>query len=512
MASPSSPDLAPSITLSDVSYAWPDGTPVFDDLSFSVPRAAYSLVGANGAGKTTLLRLIAGELVPTSGTITTGDVALVPQHAFADATETVASALGIEAIRSAIAAIEAGSVDEAHFETVGDDWDIEARAVSELAALGLPTDLDRTVGTLSGGEATLLAIVSRVIHRPAVLLLDEPTNNLDTVSRTRLFDLIEHFPGTVLLVSHDLELLERVDSTLELYHGQVRVFGGPYSHYRETIDAEQTTAEAAVANAANDLRRQRKEMTQAQITLDRRARTAAKAEREKRVPKIISHLRRDTAEKSAGRFHNEHRDDVAAASGRLDAARDEVRADRTTRITMPSVTLPRSAQVIVDDRLRMDGPERVALTGPNGAGKSTLIGDVIDVGGVVVPFALVPQKIVFDDPEQTVVDHVSGQHPDIDAQQVRAHLARFLFRGSRADRQLGDLSGGERLRVALATALLVTPSPTLLILDEPTNNLDIDTTEELASALAEWTGALLLVSHDTGFRERVGVDREVTLR
>ncbi|UEA59923.1 ATP-binding cassette domain-containing protein [Gordonia otitidis] len=512
MASPSSVDLTPSITLSDVSYAWPDGTPVFDDLSFSVPRAVYSLVGANGAGKTTLLRLIAGGLVPVSGTIITGDVALVPQHAFADATQTVASALNIDEIRAAISAIEAGSVDEAHFETVGDDWDIEARAVSELAALALPTDLDRTVGTLSGGEATLLAIVSRVIHRPAVLLLDEPTNNLDTDSRARVFEMIDKFAGTSLIVSHDLELLELVDSTLELYHGQVRVFGGPYSHYRETIDAEQATAEAAVANAANDLRRQRKEMTLAQIMLDRRARTAAKAEREKRVPKITAHLRRDAAEKSAGRFRNEHRDDVVAASGRLDAARDDIRADRTTRITMPQATLSTSAQVIVDDRLRMDGPERVAITGPNGAGKSTLIGDVIASGGVAVSFALVPQKIVFDDPEQTVVDHVSGQHPDIDAQQVRAHLARFLFRGSRGERHLGELSGGERLRVALATALLVDPAPTLLILDEPTNNLDIDTTEELISALQDWSGALLLVSHDAGFRERVGVDREVTLR
>ena len=329
MSTPSSVDLAPSITLSDVSYWWPDGTSVFDELSFSVPRAVYSLVGANGAGKTTLLRLIAGHLVPASGSITTtGEVALVPQHAFSDTSRTIASALGIEPIRAAISAIEAGSVDGEHFDAVGDDWDIEARAISELSALGLPTDLDRSVGTLSGGEATLLAIVSRIVHRPAVLLLDEPTNNLDTDSRDRVFELIDRFAGTVLVVSHDLELLERVDATLELYHGDVRVFGGPYSFYREVVDAEQTTAQAAVANAANDLRKQRREMVNAQITLDRRARTAARAEREKRVPKIIAHLRRDAAEKSAGRFRNEHRDDVTAAAGRLESVRDDVRSDR----------------------------------------------------------------------------------------------------------------------------------------------------------------------------------------
>lgn len=513
MSTPSSVDLAPSITLSDVSYRWPDGTSVFDELSFSVPRAVYSLVGANGAGKTTLLRLIAGHLVPASGSITTtGDVALVPQHAFSDTSLTIASALGIEPIRAAISAIEAGSVDAAHFDVVGDDWDIEARATSELATLGLPTDLDRSVGTLSGGEATLLAIVSRIVHRPAVLLLDEPTNNLDTDSRDRVFELIDRFAGTVLVVSHDLELLERVDTTLELYHGDVRVFGGPYSFYREVVDAEQTTAQAAVANAANDLRKQRREMVNAQITLDRRARTAAKAEREKRVPKIIAHLRRDAAEKSAGRFRNEHRDDVTAAAGRLESVRDDVRSDRGARITMPYVALGSSAQVIVDERLRMDGPERVALTGRNGSGKTSLIADLIDEDRIVVPYAYVPQQITFDGPSQTVVEFVGKRHPEVDGQDVRAHLARFLFRGSRADRRLGELSGGERLRVALADALLVDPDPKLLIMDEPTNNLDIDTVEELVTALRDWSGALLLVSHDAGFREEVGIDREITPR
>ena len=510
MSTPSSVDLAPSITLSDVSYRWPDGTSVFDELSFSVPRAVYSLIGANGAGKTTLLRLIAGHLVPASGSITTiGDVALVPQHAFSDTSLTIASALGIEPIRAAISAIEAGSVDATHFDVVGDDWDIEARAASELATLGLPTDLDRSVGTLSGGEATLLAIVSRIVHRPAVLLLDEPTNNLDTDSRDRVFELIDRFAGTVLVVSHDLELLERVDTTLELYHGDVRVFGGPYSFHREVVDAEQTTAQAAVANA-DDLRKQRREMVNAQITLDRRARTAAKAEREKRVPKIIAHLRRDAAEKSAGRFRNEHRDDVTAAAGRLESVRDDVRSDRGARITMPDVALGSSAQVIVDERLRMDGPERVALTGRNGSGKTSLIADLIDDGRIVVPYAYVPQQITFDGPSQTVVEFVGKRHPEVDGQDVRAHLARFLFRGSRADRRLGELSGGERLRVALADALLVDPEPKLLIMDEPTNNLDIDTVEELATALRDWSGALLLVSHDAGFREEVGIDREVT--
>ena len=430
-----------SITFSGVSFAWPDGTPVFDGLSFTVPNAVYSLIGANGVGKSTLLALIAGRLRPHEGSITAqGEVGLVTQDAYTEPATTLAAALGIAPILDAISRIEAGSVDERDFTVVGDAWDAQDRAVAQLSRLGLPTDVNRTVGTLSGGEATLLGIAARLLDRPSVLLLDEPTNNLDNRSRTRLFEAIDVFSGTVIVVSHDLELLERVDATLELYRGTVRVFGGPYSHYRDVIDAEQDAAMAAATTAAGDLRRQKRELVDAQIKLDRRARTAAKAEREKRVPKIIAHLRRDAAQVSAGKLRNAHRDDVSAAAARLDARRDEIRDDRSTRISVPTTEVATHAQVIADDRLRIDGPERIALVGPNGAGKSTLIDELIATEAILVPYAYVPQRFTFDDPDRSIVDEVTSAHPDVDAQQVRAHLARFLFRGARADRVVGELS------------------------------------------------------------------------
>ncbi|MCR5978623.1 ATP-binding cassette domain-containing protein [Gordonia jinghuaiqii] len=506
-----------SIVLSGVSFTWPDGTVVFEHLGLTLGAETYALIGANGAGKSTLLALIAQQLRPTTGSISvsgggarTDVVGLVPQDPQSDPASTVAAALGIDGIRNALRRIEDGSVRASDFDLVGEDWDVDERALGLLAQMGLPPDLDRRVGEMSGGEATLLSIVAALIGQPAVLLLDEPTNNLDTDSRARLFRAIDTFSGTVVVVSHDLELLERVGATIELYRGRVRLFGGPYSHYREIVDAEQEAAASAVATAAGDLRKQRRELTEAHIKLDRRARTAATAEREKRVPKIVAHNRRGEAQVSAGKLRNAHRGEVAAAATRLEEAQEDIRDDRTARIAVPAAEVPPRTQVITDERLRIDGPERVALVGLNGSGKSTLIADLVARGGIVVPYAYVPQQIVFDDPTASIADHVTRAHPDIGTQDVRAHLARFLFRGARADRALGELSGGERLRVALADALLGDPTPKLLILDEPTNNLDLDTVTQLVDALDSWSGALLVVSHDTGFLDRIGIARHVT--
>ncbi|MFW0791252.1 ABC-F family ATP-binding cassette domain-containing protein [Gordonia sp. CPCC 205333] len=501
------------ITLSDITFAWPDGTAVFKHLSATIPAGVTSIVGANGAGKTTLLRLIAGDLRPTSGSITaTGSIGLVDQHPQANQTDTVADVLGITDRVAALRHIEAGSVDPDDYTVIGDDWDIEARAVAELSGIGLGTlELDRTVGEVSGGEATLLAIAARLLDRPTVLILDEPTNNLDPRARRLLFDAIDRFAGSVLLISHDLELLERVNTTMELYRGDLRAFGGAYSLYRQTMESEQDSVAAAVVTASNDLRKQRREMIEAQTKLAHRARTARKAEAEKRVPKIIAHGRRSAAQVSAGKLRTEVAADVDAAKEHLNDVAADVRNDLTAKIALPELSIATRREIVVDDELPVDGPERIRVAGANGSGKTTLLRRIIDDEAIQVPYCFVPQLITFDDENRSIAEAMADAHPELTLMHIHSALARMLFRGDRSKQRLSTLSGGERLRVALAIGLAGTTPAELLIIDEPTNNLDIETVEQLAAALNGWNGALVLVSHDENFVDRVGISRTVTL-
>lgn len=256
MATPTTPSA--SLTCSALSFQWPDGTTVFDGLSLSIGRGRTGLVGNNGAGKSTLLRLLAGLLRPSQGSVTVGgSLAHLPQNITLDTTLRVDEALGIAERRDALRAIEAGDVDEKHFETIGDDWDVEEQALATLGSLGLGyLELDRTVGQMSGGETVLLRLAALLLERPDVLLLDEPTNNLDVFARRRLYDAVDNWrSGVLVVVSHDLELLERVDRIAELRAGSVSWYGGGWSAYQEALATEQEAAGRMLRAAEADVRR-----------------------------------------------------------------------------------------------------------------------------------------------------------------------------------------------------------------------------------------------------------------
>ena len=518
--------MAHSIVCDELSFSWPDGTVVLSHLDLALDAGRTGLIGRNGTGKSTLLRLVAGELTPTSGSVSAaGDVGRLPQTLTLQTDRTVADLVGVAEVRIAIAAVERGEVTGEALAVIGDDWDIDERAVAELHRLGFtdPDILDRQVATLSGGEAVLAGLASLLIRPPAITLLDEPTNNLDRFARGLLYDAVGRWPGVLVVVSHDRELLERVDRIAELREGSVRVYGGGFSAYVEQLEAEQQAAQRAVRAAEGDLRREQRQLIETRTKLDRRARTGRKAEVEKRVPKIVAGNRKRAAQVSAGKLRTAQSESVDAARTALTEAEEAVRDDDRIRVDLPGTAVPTGRTVLqlrtAETRFTVRGPERVALLGRNGSGKTTLLRAIVgfeagpaghgaadaELEQRVDRIAYLPQRLDTLDDSATVLDNVRSVNPGSTPQQVRAQLARFLIGKDRVDLPASVLSGGERFRVSLARLLLADPPPQLLLLDEPTNNLDLDSVDALADALAGYRGALVVAGHDLPFLRSIGI-------
>ncbi|MEU4315394.1 ATP-binding cassette domain-containing protein [Nocardia sp. NPDC024068] len=516
-----------TISFSDLTFSWPDGTPVFDGLDAVLGPGRIGLVGSNGAGKSTLLRLIAGEFGPARGSIgVTGALGYLRQDLGLSVGQRVDEVLGIAGVRAALHRIESGTAADSDFETVGARWDVEERAVALLGRLGLdylagsPHHLDRRLDTLSGGETVLLGLVAELLADPDVLLLDEPTNNLDAAARNRLYEVLAQFGGTVLVAGHDRELLERMDAIAELRAGRLRLFGGRFSYYEQIIEQEQETARTAIRDARGEVRKQSRELVETRIKLDRRRRYGQKMYENKREPKIIMGARKRQAEVSAGKLRNNHLEKVEEAEQRLEQAEELLRDDREIRVDLPGTRLYPGQQVIALEEvtlangpvvsLAVNGPQRLAITGRNGAGKTTLLRRIADEGPRV-SWRMLPQRLDVFDESATVYENVAAGAPHADPELIRGRLARFLFRGAAADMPAAALSGGERLRAALAMLLLAEPAPRLLILDEPTNNLDLVSLGHLTQALAAFQGALIVVSHDLRFLDEIGITRHAEL-
>ncbi|GGO67565.1 ABC transporter [Microbacterium nanhaiense] len=552
----------PALTFDHVTFSWPDGSLALDDVTAAFGERRTGLVGRNGSGKSTLLKLAAGVLRPTGGRILANGepvriraghgaplvaddrIAYLPQTLTLDTTARVADLLGAGRALDAVRAIEAGDVSPERFDEVGDDWDIEARAQAALAEAGLaPEMLDRRVGELSGGEAMLVALAGVRLAGSAITLLDEPTNNLDRDARERVYEMVRSWRGTLVVVSHDLALLELMDDTAELYEHTFTTFGGPYSAWRASLEAAQATAAQQVADAKKELAKEKRQRIELETKIARRNRAGKK--KAETLPPIVANAYARRAEESAGRLRVEAREKEGSAIAALDAADRLVRDDASVVFELPDPAVAAGRRILTlgdgERQWIVQGPERVALVGPNGAGKTTLLRRILDAGDGAPPdhsalaaaddaeqrateaialaselhtdrVGYLAQRLDGLDEAASAFETVRAAAPHLPDAELRNRLARFLIRGDAANRPVGSLSGGERFRVAIARLLLADPPPQLLVLDEPTNNLDIDTARHLREALAAYRGAVLVVSHDQAFLDDLEPDLTLELR
>lgn len=528
-----SPSPFAFVTLSGVAARTPDGRTLFDNLTLSLGRERTGIVGRNGVGKTTLLDLIAGGLASSEGHVArTGTIARLRQDAGAVPGQTVAAVLGVEAAQAQLARILAG--EGTADDLAGADWTLETRLQEALAAVGLQgLALEREATTLSGGERTRLQLAALELAGADLTLLDEPTNHLDERGRALVAERLSRWPGGAVVVSHDRALLRRMDRIVELSPLGATVYGGHYDLYAERKALERAAAEHDLAVAEIEVARTAAEAQRRAEGKARRDRAGRKKGMKGDMPKMLRDFRAETAENSAGHDARLAARQAAEAEQTLIAARERVERVRRMTLPLPKTGLAAGRQVLTLQGVRVDGeqgprvgtvdlrivgPERVAITGPNGSGKTTLLdliaGRIVPSAGMAdcaVPMALLDQHASILRDEETLIEAWHRLNPGGTLNEAQAALARFLFRNVEAHKSVANLSGGERLRAALACVMTGIRPPQLLVLDEPTNHLDLDAVEAVEAALAAWDGALLVVSHDRDFLDAIRIDREVRL-
>jgi ATPase subunit of ABC transporter with duplicated ATPase domains len=522
------------ITLDGLSETTPDGRVLFENLTLSLGRERTGLVGRNGVGKTTLLQAILGERAPAAGAVTvSGRVAALRQQLQPPPGATLADLLGVAAPLAALARIEAGEARDHDLEHA--DWTLGPRIDAALNQLGLGgTALDRAADTLSGGQMTRAALAALVIAQPDFILMDEPTNNLDADGRAAVAELLEAWRGGALVVSHDRALLRRMDRIVELTSLGANVYGGNYDLYAARKAEAKAAAERELGRAEQALARTGREIQQAK---ERKAKSDARGKALRArgdAPKMLLDAKAERAETTGARQSRLAERLRAEAAQDLADAQGSIERIRRLAFDLPPSRLPEGRQVLAFEDVgfawpdgtpvlsgvsfRLAGPARVAVTGPNGSGKTTLIrlaiGELAPTVGRVrlgVPAVVLDQRAALLHDDETLLQNFRRLNPTADDNAAHAALARFVFRNVTALKPTGSLSGGERLRAALACALMAARPPQLIILDEPTNHLDLDSIAAVEAALAAYDGALLVVSHDRDFLGAIGVDQRVSL-
>jgi len=527
------------LVIQNITYLLPNKDILFENLSLTVnSHEKTALIGNNGAGKSTLLKLIAGELKPASGQVVLDEKAYYVPQIFGQYNHlTVAEALGIDQKLSAFYEILAGNVTDETLSILNDDWLIEDRVRDALNQWGLNEfGFETKLENLSGGQKTKVFLAGISIHQPKLVLLDEPSNHLDSDGRALLYRLIEKTDCSMIVVSHDRTLLQKIDSVQELSRKGITAYGGNYDFYLTQKQIEKEALAQDIQSKEKALRKAKekeRESAERQQKLDARG----KGKQEKAgVSRIMMNTLRNQAEKSTSKLKNIHAEKIGGISSDLQELRSAVPDRDKMKFGLGTSEL-HSGKILFEAvnmnfgyeqrklwekplNIQIRSGERVAIYGTNGSGKSTLIrlllGEITAASGTLfradAKVVVIDQDYSLIDPSLKVIEQAQRFNTDsLPEHEVNIRLNRFLFPKESWDKPCAALSGGERMRLLLCCLTLGQTAPDVIILDEPTNNLDIQNVEILTAAANEYRGTLLVVSHDAYFRDQIGLEKSINL-
>ncbi|MGV2449230.1 UNVERIFIED_CONTAM: ABC-F family ATP-binding cassette domain-containing protein [Ralstonia mannitolilytica] len=527
------------ILLQNISFGFPGGNLLFNHINLTIQYHTKSaLVGSNGVGKSTLLKIIAGEIQPLNGnTNIQGNIFYVPQM-FGNLNDlTIAECLRIDQKLHALQKITNGEVDEIYFETLNDDWDIEERCQNALEHWGLENfELTQKLEDLSGGQKTKVFLAGIQINQPDIIVLDEPTNHLDREGRKLLYDLIDKTDATVVIVSHDRTLLNLVDTIFELSNQGIATYGGNYDFYAEQKEVEEEALQNDIHSKERALKKAKEKERE---TLERKQKLDArgKGKQEKSgVARIMMNTLRNNAEKNSSKLKSVHAEKISGISGDLRDLRSSLKNFEQMKVNFNDSNLHSGKVLITAEdfnfsygkgklwkenlNLEISSGDRISIKGGNGSGKTTLIKLLL---GSLQPSEGRIKKADFNsiyiDQEYSLIDNDSTLYDFVQTfndsamqeSEVKTLLSRFLFGKDTWDKKCGMLSGGERLRLLLCGLSISNKAPDMIILDEPTNNLDLQNVEILTHSIKDYHGTLLVISHDEVFLGEIGTGQELIL-
>ena len=527
------------VILQNISYLHSNKDLLFDKINFTVNHhEKIALIGNNGVGKSTLLKIIAGELQPVDGLLKTDSKPYYLPQIFGQFNHlTIAEALHVEDKLNALQEILNGNVSEENLNILNDDWTIEERYNEALQYWQLQDlDWNQKLETLSGGQKTKVFLAGISIHEPELVLLDEPSNHLDISGRELLYGFIKNTSSTLIVVSHDRKLLNLLNSVYELSKHRITVYGGNYDFYAEQKQIENNALSQDIQSKEKALRKAKEKERE---TLERQNKLDSRGEKKQKkagVSRIMMNTLRNNAENSTAKTKGVHAEKIGGISKDLQELRSALPDIDQMKFGFDKTNLHKGKVLFTateinhgyENQLLWKNPlnfqivsgQRIGLKGLNGSGKTTLIKIIMsELQPKTGTIYKVDSKTIYIDQDYSLIENqisvyeqalkfnVSG----LQEHDIKMKLNKFLFSQNDWNKPCFALSGGEKMRLMLCCLTINNQAPDIIILDEPTNNLDIQNIEILTAAINEYKGTLIVVSHDVHFLEEIHIEDFIEL-